>query len=62
MSEWQPIETAPKNECVLLNVGGKIVVGHWKLSWGRWQAEYCHDDHGSLPQPSHWMPLPKPPI
>jgi hypothetical protein len=58
---WQPIETAPKNESILLSVGGKILVGHYKLMWQAWQAEYSHDDHGSIPTPTHWQPLPTPP-
>jgi len=62
MSEWKTIDSAPKNESVLLCVGGKIVVGHWKLMWQQWQAEYSHDDMGSLPSPTHWMPLPNPPV
>lgn len=61
MSEWKPIESAPKNESILLNVGGKILVGHYKLMWQAWQAEYSHDDNGSIPEPTHWMPLPAPP-
>ncbi len=61
MSQWQSMETAPKNESVLLNIGGKIVVGHYKLIWQMWQAEYSHDDMGALPKPTHWMPLPDAP-
>lgn len=58
---WQPISTAPKNESIILCIGGKIVVGHYKLEWDAWKAEFTHDNHGALPHPSHWMPLPEPP-
>jgi hypothetical protein len=59
--EWNDIKTAPKNQSVLVNVGGKVLVAHYKLNWGAWQAEYCHDDMGSIPEPTHWQPLPEPP-
>lgn len=59
--KWQSIENAPKNESILLSVGGKIVVGHCHLSWQRWKAEFSHDDYGSLPNPQYWMPIPKAP-
>lgn len=60
-ADWQPIKGAPKNETVLLCIGGKVLAGHYKLEWGAWQAEFCHDDHGALPEPTHWQPLPAPP-
>lgn len=62
MSEWQPIETAPKDMAILVNCrsaqGVKIV--HWIMDeryeaggvWGltdhRLQVAY---------KPTHWMPL-----
>lgn len=58
---WNIIDTAPKNEVVLLCIGGKVLAGHYKLEWNGWQAEGSHDDYGALPPPSHWMKLPNPP-
>jgi hypothetical protein len=73
--EWQPIETAPKDQDILLLIEGKAIQGSWDAqcfldgrSWGpgKW-------DHISLPDhgcgccsydnepATHWMPLPTPP-
>ena len=65
MSEWQPIETAPKGgELVLLSDvgwphatrrgGAPVKVGGW---WDeRWNI------FGASWKPTHWMPLPEPPL
>jgi hypothetical protein len=61
MSEWQPIETAPKDGTpVLAFIGdgdGAAVLG-WSAGCREWQ-----DYNGSSPRydPTHWMPLPPPP-
>lgn len=50
MSEWQPIETCPKDKVSLVcdfTDGKKLVIS----SWGR----------SRLPTATHWMPLPDPP-
>lgn len=65
MSEWQPIETAPKD--------GKIFLA-FEPSFGRIILRFGeHADDGSALwedtlqeywphyQPTHWMPLPDPP-
>lgn len=69
MSEWQPIETAPKGEsyCVLLFITG---VPEWKqYSVGFW-SDHFRAWYGTSPsargvigpeEPTHWMPLPQPP-
>ena len=68
MSEWQPIETAPKNgESVLLYYGQEYCImeggcfkrerGYRKNVYYQWVAAI---DMGEL-GPTHWMPLPKPP-
>jgi hypothetical protein len=61
-NEWQPIDTAPMQEYVILwspaEPEGKVLVGY--LS-GRNQ---WYDESNGLhidPAPSHWMPLPEAP-
>ena len=67
MSEWQPIETAPKDgEDLLLWWEEDVAIGCWWLfhpnvhppRWvdSREDAGVTHD-----PEPTHWMPLPEPP-
>jgi Protein of unknown function (DUF551) len=62
MSEWQPIETAPNGEPILLGFPRKLhsVVGHMEDGvWGEFAASF---DFLVFPvQPTHWMPLPEPP-
>lgn len=68
LPEWQPIETAPTDKEVLL-----ACLGHDGLRIG--QKMYTEDtksdllntcwviaSSGNVCQPTHWMPLPKPPI
>jgi hypothetical protein len=67
MSEWQPIETAPRDETpVLTRRGGDLMAvaiylpkaGDWPEAWqGGW---LCTDGIGLL-NVTHWMPLPEPP-
>lgn len=62
MSEWQPIETAPKNGTVFIigRVGVNAYSGtaFWEKGHFRdpmdWDARYWVD-------PTDWMPLPAPP-
>jgi hypothetical protein len=76
MSEWQPIETAPKDGTeVLLAVGGIVDTGNWQaespvgLESGvivdPVLPEGWYGLRGLCPwdgvQPTHWMPLPEPP-
>lgn len=70
MSEWQPISTAPKNEMILgffpdadteIMIVGCLVTDHPDDSpdW------YHQDDRLGAPldvEPTHWMPLPEPPL
>lgn len=67
--EWQPIETAPKNERVIIAEYSKPKWDedgdHW--SWTVEAAEWSEhakawmSDEGWSKSPTHWMPLPKPP-
>lgn len=63
MSEWQPIETAPKDGTEIVGHDAKTGTSHVTCVWrGGW---YDPDDHyySEAPEfiPTHWMPLPPPP-
>jgi len=59
---WQPIETAPKDEDVLLYQRGEGVrAGYWDDEHG-WLAVETQGLTGGKIQPTHWMPLPDPPL
>lgn len=73
MSEWQPIDSAPKDCFVLLFCPGEghdeQRVGQWCKSFDtddeawRYAALWCGDAYVSvLCKPTHWMPLPDPPV
>lgn len=66
MSEWQPIETIPENDMVLLC----FYLGIIRI--GKWNGDFfeCHLALGNthvtigcpgIDLPTHWMPLPDPP-
>jgi hypothetical protein len=64
---WQPIETAPKDEWILVfmededDYMGRIHAGrHNKVANGHlWVIG--HHFASDLSKPTHWMPLPEPP-
>lgn len=64
MTEWQPIETAPKNETHFLAYWPPSEVDPYLK-----QYHVCHYAHGVIwpswitddDMPTHWMPLPPPP-
>ena len=69
---WQPIDTAPKDRCVLLygvTCPGEVMVqfrkpkvfsGYWSRLDESWTTDGSHWD-GPFVDPTHWMPLPDPP-
>lgn len=67
MSEWRPIETAPKDgtriQLGFENMRGFNVIAHW--TDGGWSAagtgQHAIYLHGR-PPPTHWMPLTDPPF
>lgn len=67
MSEWQPIETAPKDGTVVIILHGNLMAiafadpeneGVWTLDDGHDYRPACRRE---LTKPTHWMPLPSPP-
>jgi hypothetical protein len=57
MTEWQPIDTAPKDGTdVLIFCDDEIVIG--SFAGGMWWFDQIrYEKHA----PTHWMPLPAPP-
>ena len=56
--QWQPIETAPKDEDVwFISYNGEEVVpaAFWECGFADVFMNWME------PQPTHWMPLPQPP-
>jgi hypothetical protein len=74
MAEWQPIETAPRDETEILlycpkhYFGGGVYVGWWRGGGdGYWVApgQYMDWNDSNVgaysTSATHWMPLPNPP-
>ena len=66
MSQWQPIETAPKDGTeVLLWLGQsqypRSELGRWDVDSPYGPTWRCRAVHFSETLMSHWMPLPDPP-
>jgi hypothetical protein len=68
MSEWQPIETAPKDGTTVragAMSGARPGLVPYPLPYrfldGRWTAVVGGEWRPIDPQPTHWMPLPAPP-
>jgi hypothetical protein len=64
MSEWRPIETAPKDGTMFIIFQAEEDGDHWfdLVSWSETENDWI-DDGGTLScdGPTHWMPLPEPP-
>lgn len=66
MSEWQPIESAPKDGTLVLCAAGALMAScmyrsHMTPNWvlpgqNGWIWPFGKED------PTHWMPLPAPPV
>lgn len=68
-SQWQPIETAPKDgrEVILfwpyITQEGYVTAGHWQKTFAPGVDDYWYSssvNSGATP-PTHWQPLPPPP-
>lgn len=63
MSEWRPIETAPRNETFLavLDCGGDKMI--CTMRWPVAESKNARDDNSDFirERVTHWMPLPEPP-
>ena len=58
MTEWQPIETAPKDiGAIIGSYGRRVVAMRWSTNKMAWISEY----HRTAVVPTHWMPLPPAP-
>jgi hypothetical protein len=65
MSDWQPIETAPKDGTYMLLMSRSgVVIGLWDAHEDRefgTVPAWRDDGEGYELHPTHWMPLPDPP-
>ena len=73
MTDWQPIETAPKDKAIMLCVAGwQPCSGRWwpfdscwaSFDWeGHFESDQEMSDYvaRSSYEPTHWMPLPPSP-
>jgi len=71
MTVWQPIETALKDGSeVLIWNGEDVIIGYWDgesfVTCCGWThialIEGFKEDIEIFPVPTHWMPLPAPPV
>ena len=57
---WQPIETAPNYVPVLVFHNRMVIEAWYSTPWGKFVVS--ETGGSNLIKPTHWMPLPKPPI
>ncbi len=69
-SDWQPIETAPKDGTrILVWDGDLLAVADWDQphvcartnAWCVGECDGEYNDRTTMWKPTHWMPLPEPP-
>ena len=64
MSEWQPIESAPRDKSVLFLCSRYMISNGYCIVQVVWHPGYeCYIAPNGLPvnNATHWMPLPPPP-
>ncbi len=61
MSEWQPIETAPKSEEVIVAMTCESSGQHWVTAATQEEDGRWFNVGDGLLCPHHWQPLPPPP-
>jgi len=63
MSEWQPIETAPKDGKRIICWGPKLAVAEceWRKRFRDEPEGWYRSNQPPHVHPTHWMPLPEPP-
>ena len=61
MTEWQPIDTAPKDGTTVLGWwADECMIVDWCVFVERWCSTHDSEDL-FMPEPTHWMPLPEGP-
>ena len=67
MTEWKPIDTAPKDRMVLVNDTAERTVAPWAVAywmdagmWAGWAyaEEIMADTEPLGPMPTHWFDIP----
>lgn len=62
LTQWQPIETAPKDgERILVVWLGDVDIAFWNIEQENWEQWPNGDFVCDTDEITHWMPLPKPP-
>ncbi len=60
--DWQPIETAPRDGTYLLGYDGEpIVIIAYESGW-EYGDNFIAGNVNEKPRPTHWIPLPAPPL
>jgi hypothetical protein len=58
--DWQPIDSAPKDGTpILIALGTRMDLARWRRQDQCWEGP---DSCAFSEQPTHWMPLPDPPV
>lgn len=61
MRDWQDIETAPKEDIILITNGVWVDSGWWDAPRQGWVTDDPTPGSCVLEGVTHWMPLPSPP-